>query len=151
AGRASRRVRRNSFFGMGRRYYNTHMTARVRQRATYDDLARLPENVVGELIEGELYAWPMPRPRHGRALLRIASRLESAFGEGEPGGWVILPEPELHLHNDVLVPDIAGWRTERWTFDPDVVGIRVPPDWVCEVISPTTASHDRRMKMPIYA
>src|SRR5262249_1175536 len=76
---------------------------------------------------------------------------ESAFGEGEPGGWVILPEPELHLHNDVLVPDIAGWRTERWTFDPDVVGIRVPPDWVCEVISPTTASHDRPMQMPLYA
>ena len=74
-----------------------------------------------------------------------------AFEEGEPGGWVILPEPELHLADDTLVPDIGGWRIERWTVGDDVVRIQVAPDWICEVMSPTTASYDRRKKMPIYA
>ena len=129
------------------------MTARVRERATYEDLVRLPENMVGELIDGELYAWPRPRPRHGHSALRLGGRIEAAFdsGDGGPGGWVILPEPELHLEADVLVPDIAGWRIEHWTHEGDAVGITVRPDWVCEVMSPSTASHDRRKKMPIYA
>jgi Uma2 family endonuclease len=64
---------------------------------------------------------------------------------------VILPEPELHLDDDLLVPDIAGWRLERWDVDMDAVQIRLAPDWICEVLSPTTAAHDRRKKMPIYA
>src|SRR5262249_30302018 len=92
-----------------------------------------------------------PRVRHGRASGRILARLLTAFDEGEPGGWVILPEPELHLGKDVLVPDIAGWRLEHWTVGDDVVRISLAPDWICEVASPTTAAHDRRKKMPIYA
>jgi Uma2 family endonuclease len=129
------------------------MTARVRERATYEQVLRLPENMVGEIVDGELYAWPRPRARHGHSALRIGGRLEAAFdsGEGGPGGWVILPEPELHLGGDVLVPDIGGWRLGRWTLDPDVARITVAPDWICEVMSPATASHDRRVKMPAYA
>jgi Uma2 family endonuclease len=72
------------------------------------------------------------------------------FGRGGPGGWVLLDEPELHLGRDVLVPDLAGWRRERMPKMPEVAGFDLAPDWVCEVLSPSTAVHDRVHKMPVY-
>ena len=72
-------------------------------------------------------------------------------GRGGPGGWVILDEPELHLGPDVLVPDLAGWRRERMPELPDVAAFTLPPDWVAEVLSPSTAALDRAEKLPIYA
>ena len=67
------------------------------------------------------------------------------FGRGKqgPGGWLLLHEPELHLGQDVLVPDMAGWRRERMPEMPDTVGFTLAPDWVCEVLSPSTAALDR--------
>lgn len=72
-------------------------------------------------------------------------------GRGGPGGWIILDEPELHLHGDILVPDIAGWRRERMPALPEGSAFDLAPDWVCEVLSPSTASIDRTEKLPIYA
>jgi Uma2 family endonuclease len=73
----------------------------------------------------------------------------TAVGVG-PGGWVILIAPELHLHGDVLVPDIAGWRRERMPALPKSSAFELAPDWICEVLSPSTASIDRTEKLPIY-
>ena len=70
---------------------------------------------------------------------------------GGPGGWILLDEPELHLHGDVLVPDLAGWRRERMPELPDAAAFELAPDWICEVLSPSTAASDRAEKMPIYA
>lgn len=67
------------------------------------------------------------------------------------GGWVILNEPELHLAADVLVPDLAGWRRERMPQIPRVAAFTLSPDWVCEVLSPSTAGKDRSKKLPIYS
>ena len=72
-------------------------------------------------------------------------------GPGGPGGWWILYEPELHLGADVLVPDLAGWRHERMPAIPNAPYVELAPDWVCEVLSPTTGRIDRIRKMPIYA
>lgn len=74
-----------------------------------------------------------------------------ARGKGGPGGWVLLFEPELHLGRDVLVPDLAGWRRERMPEMPDTVGFTLAPDWVCEMLSPSTVVLDRGRKMRIYA
>ncbi len=71
-------------------------------------------------------------------------------GRGGPGGWWILDEPELHLGPNILVPDLAGWRRERLPAIPDTAFF-LPPDWVGEVLSPSTARVDRADKMPIYA
>ncbi len=74
------------------------------------------------------------------------------FGNGGPGGWAILVEPELHFGEDIVVPDLAGWRRERFpTLTPDTAFLEVPPDWACELLSRSTAVHDRREKLPIYA
>jgi len=72
-------------------------------------------------------------------------------GRGGPGGWILLDEPELHLQADVLVPDLAGWRRERMPELPDAAALDLAPDWICEVLSPSTAATDRAEKMPIYA
>lgn len=72
-------------------------------------------------------------------------------GRGGPGGWWILDEPELHLHGDVLVPDLAGWRRERMPEQPKTAYYELSPDWVCEVLSPSTARVDRVLKVPSYA
>jgi len=121
--------------------------------ATYDDLLKLPENVVGEIIDGELYSSPRPAPRHARTESALHSRLFSAYDDGNngPGGWWILIEPELHLRADVLVPDIAGWRRERLPNLPETAWFEIAPDWICEVLSPSTGRLDLTKKLPIYA
>lgn len=126
----------------------------MRRRGTYEDLERLPEHLVGELIDGELIVSPRPRPHHALAATKIGAKLDpySSDEGGGPGGWWILVEPELHLErDDVLVPDLAGWRRSRMEELPEEAGVKLPPDWVCEVLSPSTARVDRVRKIPTYA
>ncbi len=122
--------------------------------ATYADLVALPANLVGEIVNGTLHAQPRPAPRHGLATVGIVAQLNDPFdyrrmGDG-PGGWIFLVEPELHLGPQIVVPDIAGWRIERLTPFPETAHIETPPDWVCEVLSPSTARFDRIEKLPLY-
>lgn len=121
--------------------------------ATYADIEALPENMVGEILFGALHTHPRPAPRHSRASTRLGAELDGPFdrGRGGPGGWVILDEPELHLGPHVIVPDLAGWRRERMPKLPDTAYFETPPDWVCEVLSPSTARVDRTDKLAIYA
>ena len=122
-----------------------------RERATYADLEALPEHVVGELINGELYASPRPAMPHAVTSSVLGAKLNGAFHRGGPGGWVLLDEPELHLGQDVLVPDLAGWRRERMPRAPRTAACTLAPDWVCEVLSPSTSRLDRKAKLPVYA
>ncbi len=125
----------------------------AKRRATYDDVLAAPEHVIAEIIDGELVTQPRPASPHVRASSRLGADLGGPFdrGKGGPGGWVILDEPELHLKGDVLVPDLAGWRRERMPEMPIAIAFELAPDWVCEVVSPSTAGADRVRKMPIYA
>lgn len=123
------------------------------RRATYDDLLRVPEHLVAEIIDGELITSPRPASRHARASTVLGGWLVPAFDEGDggTGGWWIVDEPELHLGPDVLVPDLAGWRRERMPLFPDAPWFELAPDWVCEIVSPSTGRVDRVRKMPRYA
>lgn len=120
--------------------------------ATYQDLVASPDAVVAEIVDGELHASPRPSLKHARGAMRLASALAPAFDEGEGGrgGWIFLFEPELHLRDDVLVPDLAGWRVERMP-SVDAAYATLAPDWVCELLSPSTEQLDRRHKLAIYA
>ncbi|MBN1210189.1 MAG: Uma2 family endonuclease [Myxococcaceae bacterium] len=124
-----------------------------RKPASHADLEALPENVVGEIVAGELYVSPRPASRHALASSRMGAILLGSFDLGArgPGGWVILDEPELHFGEDVLVPDLAGWRRERMPVFPDVAAFELAPDWACEVLSPSTARLNREAKLPVYA
>jgi Uma2 family endonuclease len=125
----------------------------AKRRATYDDLLAAPKNVIAEIIHGVLVTQPRPASRHALASSVLGVELGAPFhrGKGGPGGWILLDEPELHLHGDVLVPDLAGWRRERMPELPDAAAFELAPDWICEVLSPSTAATDRAEKMPIYA
>jgi Uma2 family endonuclease len=123
------------------------------RRATYEDLVALPEYLVGEILGGQLVTHPRPAAPHANVASNLGGELHGPFrrGRGGPGGWVILDAPELHLRGDVLVPDLAGWRRERMPQVPDANALELAPDWVCEVLSPSTAAIDRADKLPIYA
>jgi Uma2 family endonuclease len=128
----------------------------ARRPATYKDLLKVPDTMVAEILDGELYATPRPASPHARAASGVGGDLWGRFdgppnGPGQPGGWWILFEPELHLEADVIVPDVAGWRREKMPVLANVAAFTQAPDWVCEVVSPTTAGADRVHKMRIYA
>ncbi|HEV7766418.1 MAG TPA: Uma2 family endonuclease [Thermoanaerobaculia bacterium] len=122
------------------------MPARVREHATYEDLVRLPEDVVGELIDGELYASPRPAGPHivAKSTVGFALGPPFHFGVEGPGGWWILDEPELHFGQNVLVPDLAGWRRERMPDPPREHIVSIVPDWICEVTSPSIEAFQRQ-------
>jgi Uma2 family endonuclease len=117
----------------------------------------VPETMVAEILDGELHTMPRPRPRHARVATRLVGRLRPFDDDpGEPGGWVILLEPELHLGPgpDKVVPDVAGWRRERLppsVFDDEApAAVTIAPDWACEVLSDRTERVDRGKKMRVY-
>jgi Uma2 family endonuclease len=126
--------------------------AKVRRPATYQDILDAPANVVAEIVRGALELHPRPAPRHARASSILGVEVGGPFdrGNGGPGGWWILDEPELHLGVDVLVPDLAGWRRERMPALPDAAWFELAPDWVCEVLSPGTRRLDLTDKRDIY-
>lgn len=120
--------------------------------ATYDDLLKVPDHKVAEILDGELHVSPRPASPHAFAGSRLGSHL-NPLNEGfdGPGGWWIIDEPELHLGSDVAVPDLAAWRIERMAHMPSVSYFTLAPDWVCEIVSPSTESMDRKKKLRIYA
>lgn len=125
------------------------------KQTLYEQLEALPEGLTGEILSGQLHTQPRPAGPHARAETELSIDIGSAYGRGRggPGGWWIIVEPELHLVRDqeVAVPDLAGWRKERMPQIPDGHRFEVVPDWICEILSPSTASKDREVKMPIYA
>ncbi len=124
-----------------------------KRRSVYEAFLAVPKHLVAEIIGGQLRTHPRPATPHARASTRLGIKLGGPFdlGEGGPGGWVVLDEPELHLLGAILVPDLAAWRRERMPEMPDAAFLDSAPDWVCEVLSPTTEAEDRADKMPLYA
>ena len=90
---------------------------------------------------------------HARASSSLGVKIGGPFDydAGGPGGWWIIFEPELHLDEDILVPDLAGSFRERMLDYPDTAYVTLSPDWVCEVLSPSTRRLDLHGKRPVYA
>ena len=127
--------------------------ARTKRQATYQDVLDAPPHRVAEVVGGTLHTSPRPAPRHARASSGLGASIAPPFdyGRGGPGGWWIIDEPELHLSDDIVVPDLAGWRRERMPVFPGTAYFTVAPDWVCEVLSPSTRALDRGQKQAVYA
>ncbi|HBD07998.1 MAG TPA: hypothetical protein DCZ69_07020 [Syntrophobacteraceae bacterium] len=130
------------------------MTEPARKRAIYDDLFDIPENMTGEIINGELFVTPRPSRKHVNTSSILGAEIipPYRFGRsGGPGGWIILIEAEVAFGKDILVPDLAGWKRDRFPIEEPHNWISVAPDWVCEILSPSTTLVDRTAKMPIYS
>ncbi len=125
----------------------------ARKEAAYADLEAVPEHLVAEILGGELVTHPRAAPRQAVSAFALGGKLGPAFqfGDGGPGGWFFMPEQELHFGRDVVVPDLAAWRIERLPDLPPTAWIETPPDWLCEVLSPSTEHPDRNLKSKIYA
>jgi Uma2 family endonuclease len=127
------------------------MSEPAKKEATYEDLLNVPENMIGEIIDGELIVSPRPTRRHVHVTSLLGVKLTPPyhFGEGGgPGGWIIYDEPEIQFDvRNILVPDLAGWRRERLTMSPEEHRFTTAPDWICEVLSPSSARNDRISKM----
>ena len=128
-----------------------------RSGVTYRDVLNAPKGVTTEIIDGELYMQARPTERHSQALMGMIESLRPSFerGKGGPGGWWIRAEPQVSFEDRdwrTLVPDLAGWRRERLPVLPRRwADLTVAPDWVCEILSPSTMRLDRTQKMAIYA
>jgi Uma2 family endonuclease len=119
----------------------------------YQQIARLPNGITGQiLVAGVLTTMSRPGAPHEHTLGhcgRALDRLDRKFG-GE--GWWIRQEFEVRFPGDRLaVPDLAGWRSDRHPELPDDNPLAIVPDWCAEVLSPSTASDDRTVKLPLYA
>ena len=122
-------------------------------RATYQDVLDAPAHRVAEIVDGALHTHPRPAAPHALASSVLVRRIGAPYHDkiGGPGGWWIIVEPELHLGEDILVPDLAGWRRERMPEYPETAYFTLAPDWVCEVLSVSTRRLDLHGKRPIYA
>jgi len=131
------------------------MTQPAHQPTLYEALEALPEGVTGEILNGRLHTQPRPAGPHTIAGSVLGAELLVPFQKGKwgPGGWWIIDEPELHFvrNSEVAVPDLAGWQRERMPRPPEDHRFEVVPDWVCEILSPSTKRKDRQDKMPLYA
>lgn len=132
--------------------------AAPRRKASYQDVLDAPEHQVAEILGGELFLSPRPAMPHANASSTAGADLNVAFHRPQggddptrPGGWWILFEPEIHLGEDVVVPDLAGWRRDRMPAIPQAPWLDLAPDWLCETVSPSTASIDRGRKLRIYS
>jgi Uma2 family endonuclease len=125
----------------------------AQRRGTYEDVLAAPPHKVAEVVGGELRLSPRPAGPHSAAASALGEELGPPFkrGRGGPGGWIILDEPELHLADDIVVPDLGGWRRTRMPAIRNVPYFTLTPDWACEVLSPSTTKTDRADKLPIYA
>lgn len=128
------------------------MAETAKRKATYADLEAVHPHLVAEIIYGSLVTHPRPVPRHAAAHNSLGSQLGSRFQDGTngPGGWIFLTEPELHFGEDIVVPDLAGWKRERITPFPEKAYIETAPDWLCEILSESTEKYDRNAKREIY-
>ena len=126
---------------------------RPARKATYRDVLDAPPHMVAEIVRGALHMQPRPAFRHAIAGSSLGMEIGGPFqrGRGGPGGWWIVFEPELHFGEDILVPDLAGWRRERMPEPPDEAYITLAPDWMCEVLSPSTRKFDLEEKRSTYA
>lgn len=129
---------------------------KLERLATYEDLLPLPEMLRAEVIAGQVHTQPGALPLHGRAQRVLGRGIGGPFDDdhdsGGPGGWWIFPDADIRFGpHDIVRPDLSGWRRERlvdpWYMRP----IEVVPDWICEVLSPSNAAHDRKRKGQLYA
>ncbi|MBX3218284.1 MAG: Uma2 family endonuclease [Labilithrix sp.] len=129
------------------------MADAAKKKATYADLDALPEGTKAHLVAGVIFVPPRPSVPHQEAESALSEELRPPFhrGRGGPGGWIILAEPEVRVDGQSLAPDLGGWRRARLPDIPRSAHITLAPDWVCEILSPSTAAFDRGDKLDTYA
>lgn len=130
------------------------MAETARKLATWEDLLAAPDDGrTYEILSGEIEASPRPLPSHGLAQSLLSGELSPPFqrARGGPGGWWLVIEPDVRLApNEIVASDVAGWRKTRMPVFPRKRPIDVVPDWICEILSPSSRKRDRVVKANLY-
>ncbi|MGL6160949.1 Uma2 family endonuclease [Microbulbifer sp.] len=122
---------------------------------TYADYLTWPEDVRYELIDGVAYLMsPAPTRRHQEFVFEMARQVGNTL-EGKPGRVYMAPfdvrlpkgDETDELVDTVVQPDLLV-VCDRDKLDDR--GLRGAPDWVVEILSPSTASHDQIRKLAAY-
>jgi Uma2 family endonuclease len=120
---------------------------------TEDFLARSPDERL-ELIRGTLIEKPQASSDHSLAQFSTSVRLGERFqrrpGGRYPGGWWFFTELVVALGNEIVRPDVCGYRREKMPEPPRTPIVEPAPHWVCEILSPRQGVRDRIEKMRIY-
>lgn len=122
---------------------------------TADDLLGLDPSRSWEILSGEIVERAMPAGKHGLAQAYSSAELIPTYGRRRGpdgrGGWWILTEPTVQLDlENVVQPDVAGWRRDRVPTAPTGYPVLERPDWVCEILSPATRARDLSDKRRLY-
>jgi Uma2 family endonuclease len=131
------------------------MTDPSKRLATAEDLLVLPGERAAEVIGGELIDKAAPSPDHGSAQVGLSGVLFGFRGAGGggprgPGGWWLMSEVEVFYEtHETYRHDLAGWRRERVPERPRDRPVRILPDWVCEILSPSNAANDTVRKLRV--
>ncbi|MDQ3033294.1 MAG: Uma2 family endonuclease [Myxococcota bacterium] len=122
---------------------------RAKHRATLDDLAaERDRGLAVELIEGEIVQKAAPLPAHGGAQMKLGELLggfhRRTGGPRGPGGWWIMSEVEIAYPrtDEIFRHDALGFRRESRPERPEGMPVRARPDWVAEILSPSTGRYD---------
>lgn len=133
------------------------MSSSAQRAATLDDFLAIPEERrFHELLSGAIVEKATPSGEHGDAQAGIVSAVRPPYqrrsgGGGGPGGWWIATEVEVLLDSGAIVrPDVLGWRRDRVAERPTGMPVRVCPDWICEIVSPSNANTDTVTKLRLY-
>jgi Uma2 family endonuclease len=123
--------------------------ARQPRRATYQDVVDAPEHMIAEIANARLHLHTRPGMLVAAAKFSLAGCVDR-LTRTVPRDWHFAVAPELHFGEDVLVPDLAGWRRERMPAYPDAAFVTLAPDWLCEILSPSTRRFDLTEKRALY-
>ncbi len=117
---------------------------------TEDDYYNLPENVRAELIDGQFYDMAAPSRIHQRILNFLNTEI-NIYIRSKDGSCEVYPAPfAVKLFNDrktVVEPDISVICDPNKLTDQGCTGA---PDWIIEIVSPSTSSHDYVRKLNLY-
>ena len=136
--------------------YSSIMAATPRRNATFVDLEALGDEVSAEIIHGAIVEKASPTMEHGRAQLGLGGILNRRYdrrpGGRWPGGWWFGTEVDVEYEmHELYRHDLVGWRRDRVVECPRGRPVRVRPDWVCELLSPSNEKRDLIDKMRVPA
>jgi Uma2 family endonuclease len=130
------------------------MAEPLKRPADWQSILEAPPGLKAEVLDGALLMSPRPRPAHGLAQAALSAALfarsQPVAGEPRSGWWLVIEPDVLFDPHNIVSPDLCGWRRERLPELPESGPIALAPDWICEVVSPTSARHDRIAKADLY-
>ena len=124
------------------------VSAKIKNKFTYEDYRNTPDDTRYELLDGELIMVPAPSMFHQTTSKKLFWKLQPIEERGL-GLVFYAPTDVKFTDTDTVQPDIVFVSNERSHIITED-NIRGAPDLVIEILSPSTAAKDRTFKRTLY-